>query len=138
MGMPSRFVVCYTTLDGVRADLHAYADGDGSLRDNNHVREIVRELTHGNEGTVRNRPPADGERVMFENVLHVCETRRGKSNYFGCDYRQIQPCPHCVAEAGMDIYVQIKHLLRRARKEKKNAIAMRSEASEVKSKGKTK
>ena len=38
----------------------------------------------------------------------------------------------------MDIYLQIKHLLRRARKEKKNAIAMRSEASEVKSKGKTK
>ena len=100
MGMPSRFVVCYTTLDGVRADLHAYADGDGSLRDNNHVREIV---------------------------LHVCETRRGKSNYFGCDYRQIQPCPHCVAEAGMDIYVQIKHLLRMARKEKKNDIARRRE-----------
>ena len=47
----------------------------------------------------------------------------GKSNYFGCDYRQIQPCPHCVAEAGMEIFLQIKHLLRRARKEKKNAIA---------------
>ena len=43
MGMPSRFVVCYTTTDGVRADLHAYADGDGSLRDNNHVRKIVRD-----------------------------------------------------------------------------------------------
>ena len=83
--MPSRFVVCYTTRDGVHADLHAYADG---------------------------------ERVMFEIVLHVCATRRGTSNYFGCDYRQIQPCPHCVAEAGMDIYGQIKHLLRRARKEK--------------------
>ena len=138
MGMPSRFVVCYTTRDGVRADLHAYADGDGSLRDNNHVREIVREFTRGNEGTVRNRPPADGERVMFEIVLHVCGTRRGKSNYFGCDYRQIQPCPHCVAEAGMDIYVQIKHLLRRARREKKNDIARRREVSEVKSKGKTK
>ena len=131
MGKPSRFVVCYTTRDGVRADLHAYADGDGSLRDNNHVLEIVRKFTHGNEGAVRNRPPADGERVrnrppadgervMFEIVLHVCETRRGRSNYFGCDYRQIQPCPHCVAEAGMDIYGQIKHLLRRARK--KNAI----------------
>ena len=85
MGRASRFVVCYTTRDGVRADLHAYADGDGSLRDNNHVREIVREFTNGNEGVVRNRPPADGERVMFEIVLHVCETRRGKSNYFGCD-----------------------------------------------------
>lgn len=128
MGMNSRFVVCYTTLDGVRADLHAYADGDGSLRDNNHVREIVREFTHGNEGVVRNRPPEEGERVMFEIVLNVCETRRGKSNYFGCDYRQIQPCPHCVAEAGMDIYVQIKHLLRKARKEKKNDIARRREA----------
>lgn len=84
MGKPSRFVVCYTTRDGVRADLHAYADGDGSLRDNNHVREIVREFTHGNEGAVRNRPPADGERVMFEIVLHVCATRRGTSNYFDC------------------------------------------------------
>ena len=60
MGMPSRFVVCYTTRDGVRADLHAYADGDGSLRDNNHVREIVREFTNGNEGVVRNHPPGDG------------------------------------------------------------------------------
>lgn len=118
MGMPSRFVVCYTTRDGVRADLHAYADGDGSLRDNNHVLDIVREFTHGNEGMVRNRPPEDGERVMFEIVLYVCATRRGTSNYFGCSYRQIQPCPHCVAEAGMDIYLQIKHLLRRARKEK--------------------
>ena len=74
-------------------------------------------------GEAENRPPAEGERVMFEIVLHVCETRRGRSNYFGCDYRQVQPCPHCVAEAGMEIYLQIKHLLRRARKEKKNAIA---------------
>lgn len=131
MGRPSRFVVCYTTRDGVRAVLHAYADGDGSLRDNNHVREIVREFTHGNEGEVSNRPPEDGERVMFEIFLHVCATRRGTSNYFGCDYRQIQPCPHCVAEAGMEIYVQIKHLLRRARKEKKNAIAMRRDKSRL-------
>lgn len=84
MGKPSRFVVCYTTRDGVHAVLHAYADGDGSLRDNNHVREIVREFTHGNEGEVRNRPPSDGERVMFEIVLHVCATRRGTSNGFDC------------------------------------------------------
>lgn len=118
MARPSRFVVCYTTTDGVRAHLHAYADGDGSLRDNNHVREIVREFTHGNEDAVRNRPPADGERVLFEIALHVRDTRRGTSSYFGCDYRQIQPCPHCVAEAGMDIYGQIKRLLRRARREK--------------------
>ena len=123
MGMPSRFVVCYTTRDGVHADLHAYAAGDGSLRDTNHVREIVREITRGIEGAGRDRPPAAGERVMFEIFLHVCSTRRGKSNYFGCDYRQIQPCPHCVAEAGMEIFLQIKHLLRRARKEKKNDIA---------------
>lgn len=45
---------------------------------------------------------------------------------------------YCVAEAGMEIYGQIKHLLRRARKEKKNAIEMSREASEVKTKGKTK
>ena len=114
----SRFVVCFATKDGVRADLHAYADGDGSLRDNNHVREIVREFARGNEGAVSTRPPADGERVLFEVVLHVMDTRRGTSSYFGCDYRQVQPCPHCVAEAGMDIYRQIKRLLRRARRNK--------------------
>lgn len=118
MTSASRFTVCYTTRDGVRADLHAYADGDGSLRDNNHVREIVETFTHGNEGAVRNLPPVDGERVLFEVVLHVRDTRRGTSSYFGCDYRQHQPCPHCVAEAGMDIYGQIKRLLRRARREK--------------------
>lgn len=66
-----------------------------------------------------------------ERGTSYCATRRGTSNYFGCDYRQIQPCPHCVAEAGMEIYVQIKHLLRRARKEKKNAIAMRRDKSRL-------
>ena len=118
MARPSRFVVCYTTRDGVRADLHAYADGDGSLRDNNHVREIIETFTRGNEGLISNAAPSDGERVLFEIVLHVCATRRGTSSYFGCDYRQHQPCPHCVAEAGMDIYLQIKRLLRRARRNK--------------------
>lgn len=114
----ARFVVCYATAagDGTVARLHAYADGDGSLRDNNHAAEIVREFARGNEDAVLMRPPRGDERAMFEVVLCVRATRRGTSTYFGCDYRQIQPCPHCVAAAGMEIYAEIKRLLKRARR----------------------
>ena len=84
MGRPSRFVVCYTTRDGVRAVLHAYADGDGSLRDNNHVREIVREFTHGKRGRgeqpsarrrrardVRDLPPRMRDEERHEQLLRL-------------------------------------------------------------------
>lgn len=116
----ARFVVCYATAagDAGKARLHAYADGDGSLRDNNHAAEIVREFARGNEGAIVMRPPQGDERAMFEVVLCVSSTRRGTSTYFGCDYRQIQPCPHCVAAAGMEIYEEIKRVLKRARKRK--------------------
>lgn len=108
-----QFVVCYATADGVVARLHAYGRGDGSLRDVNHVRDIVRCFAKGNEGAVSCEPPADGERVMFEITLGVSRTRRGGSRYSNWDYRQVQPCPQCVAEAGMDLFALIKRNLRR-------------------------
>lgn len=111
----TQFVICYSTTDGFRANLHAYTRGDGSLRDNNHAIDIVREFVGGNEDRIMTRPPIDGERVMFEVWLPVVGTRHGVSCYGKPDFRQIQPCPQCVAEAGMEIYAQIKHLLRRAR-----------------------
>lgn len=112
----SEFVVCYSTTDNIHANLHAYCRGDGTVRDNNHVVDIVREFCHGNEDKIITRAPIDGERVMFEIRLGISGTRHGTSDYFGLDYQQFQPCPHCVAEAGMDIYLQIKHLLCRAQK----------------------
>lgn len=115
----SCFVVCYTTEDGVHANLHAYCRGDGSLRDNNHVQEIIHEFCHGNEDKIRCRPPVDGERVMFEVWLSVMSTRHGTSTYGKPDYKQIQPCPQCVAEAGYEIYSQIVRLLKNAERNQK-------------------
>lgn len=111
----TEFVTCYTTKDGVHANLHAYTRGDGSLRDCNHALDIVKEFVGGNEDRITQRAPVEGERVMFEVWLPVTGTRHGTSNYGTPDYRQIQPCPQCVAEAGYDIYSQIVRLLRRAR-----------------------
>lgn len=115
----TEFVVCYSTRDGVEAKLHAYRRGEGSIRDENHVREIVKCFLHGNEDLISDAAPSADERVLFEIHLGVKNTRRDGSGYFGWDYRRIEPCPQCVAEAGMDIFHQIKHVLRRAKNERK-------------------
>jgi len=114
----AEFVVCYATYDNVHANLHAYCRGEGSIRDENHVRDIVDEFCKGNEGKINTSPPSEGERTMFEITLGVKDTRKDHSTYFGCDYSQIQQCPHCVAEARMDIFLHIKSLLMRAARRK--------------------
>lgn len=110
----TEFVVCFATSDGKVARMHAYGRGEGSLRDENHVRDIVGCFSRGNEGSILCEPPGPDERVMFEITLGVSGSRRGGSVYSGWEYRQISPCPQCVAEAGMDVYRQIKRNLRRA------------------------
>lgn len=109
----TQFVVCYSTCDGVVARLHAFGRGEGSVRDENHVRDIVACFAKGNEGAVVCAAPGPGERVLFEITLGVSRTRRGGSRYSNWDYRQVQPCPQNVAEAGMDLFRLIKRNLRR-------------------------
>lgn len=120
----SRFVVCYTTNDGVHAVLRAYMDGDGTVRDNNHVQEIVRMFVRGNEDVVMTSAPGEDDKVLFEMWMFVRDTRRNGSGYFGWDYAQRPGCPQCVAEAGMYIYRQLKHVLRKAGREQGKEVHM--------------
>lgn len=110
------FVVMYCAHPDGHARLHAFERGDGSLRDENHVVDIVREFCKGNEGAIVQRPPAAGERPLFEIVLAVRDTRGGTSTYHGWNYRRHEPCPYDVANAGMELYAMIKGLLKKARK----------------------
>lgn len=110
----TELVICYATADGAVARLLAYGRGDGSLRDENHVRDIARCFAKGNEEDVVCRPPAPGERVLFEITLGVSRSRRGTSRYSGWDYRRIEPCPMEVAQEGMLLFRKIKSNLRKA------------------------
>ena len=115
----SRFVVCYATRDGVVANLHAYLDGDGAVRDNNHVVDIVSSFCSGKNGAdVVRSAPEPGEKILFEIVLRVSGTRRGGSTYSGWDYVRHDGCPFEVAEEGMLVYKRIKRLLRAAKNRK--------------------
>lgn len=111
----TEFVAMWTTRDRRNVALHAFRRGEGSIRDENHVRDIMDCFARGNEDLVLKTPPDPGETPLFEIHLRVAETRHGGSNYSGWDYRMYQDCPHRVAEAGMDIYQQIKALLKKAR-----------------------
>lgn len=110
------FVVMYCEHPNRLARLHAFERGGGSMRDENHVADIVRAFCKGNEGTIVQRPPAAGERPLFEIVLAVRDTRGGTSTYHGWSYRRHEPCPYDVANAGMELYAMIKGLLKKARK----------------------
>lgn len=111
----SEFVVCFSTVDGVIAKLHAFRRGESSVRNDNHVQDIITHFVKDNP--ILTRAPQDGERALFEVRLFSCGFGR-RNNSYKIDYRRIEPCPQCVAEAGMDIYYQLKSLLRRCRKDK--------------------
>lgn len=112
----TKLKVCYATPDEKLFEVFAYLDdnGSGSIRDANHVTEIVEHLTR--TGGHAEKPPA-GWREAFVIELGVMDTRRGNSAYVNWDFRQVQPCPHEVAEEGMNIYREIKRVLRRAKNE---------------------
>ena len=112
------FVVMYCEHADRYARLHAFRRGDGSVRDENHVLDIVREFCKGNESSIVQRAPEDGERPLFEIVLRVAKTRHGVSSYSGWDFRRHEPCPFDVATWGMVIFRKIKSLLKKARARK--------------------
>lgn len=115
----TQFVVCFSTTDGKTAQLHAFRRGEGSLRDENHVGEIISCFCKGNENGIIHREPVEGERVLYEVHLTVENTRRNGSRYSGWDFRMFPGCPHCVAVAGYDIFRQMKRVLKNARRNKK-------------------
>lgn len=88
---------------------------DTDVRDANHAREIVRGLC--GDGITDGEPP-DGAVHLWTITICVCKTRRGLASY-RCGYRKCHGCPlQCVAEM-MDIYKEVKRVLRSARKEAK-------------------
>lgn len=109
----TRLAIALATGDGRRVDCHAWTDGGGSLRDCNHATDCVRQLVGTDGAWSEGRP--DGKRTLFEISLGIGDTRRGTSTYRGCDYRRLPGCPNAVAEAGMEIYAELKRVLRRAR-----------------------
>lgn len=108
-------VVMYCEHADRYARLHAFRRGDGSVRDENHVLEIVQEFCRGNEASIVQRAPEAGERPLFEIVLRVAKTRHCVSSYSGLDFRRHEPCPFDVATWGMVIFREIKSLLKKAR-----------------------
>lgn len=117
--MKAQFVTCFATTDNKVARLHAFMRGEGSLRDENHIREIVAMFTRGNDTKVIPSAPAENEKVLYEVFLSVENTRHGHSRYSGWDFKMHPGCPQCVAEAGHDIYVHIKKLLKNAKQNSK-------------------
>jgi len=111
--------ICYSTADGNVARLHAYRAGEGGVRDDNHVEDIVSSFCSGKNGAdVVRYAPEPCEKILFEIVLRVSGTRRGGSTYSGWDYVRHEGCPFDVAEEGMLVYKRIKRLLRAAKNRK--------------------
>lgn len=127
------------TPDEVRVDFHAFVGGEvgvGRVQDYNHCLDIVRELVGTDGAWVDGRPA--GKRVLFRIALGVDETRRGESVYRGARYQRIEPCPLNVAQAGMEVYGELKRLLRRAKREWVEREAERAKAkAETEAKGET-
>lgn len=114
--------ICYATKDWKVARLHAYRSGEGGVRDDNHVEDIVRCFCSGRNGAeVVRSAPEPGDSVLFEVILRVSNTRRGNSTYSGWEYVRHEGCPFDVARDGMLVYQRIKRLLRAARNEKERS-----------------
>lgn len=102
--------------------LFAYAvrdagDTDTDLRDGNHCREIAKRLCgDGIEAAV---PPRDAW-TLWRVYIRVSKSRRGRAVY-SCDYRKFIGCPLAGAAEMMDVYHEIKRVLRNAREELKQA-----------------
>lgn len=86
---------------------------DTDLRDGNHCREIVRRLC--GDGIAEGTPPP-GSSVLWRVSVRVGGSRRGRASY-SCDYRKFAGCPLAGAAEMMEIYREIKRVLRNARKE---------------------
>lgn len=102
--------------------LFAYAVRDASetdtdLRDGNHCREIVKRLC--GDGITAAMPPRDAW-TLWRVYIRVSKSRRGRAVY-SCDYRKFIGCPFPCAAEMMDVYHEIKRVLRNAREELEQA-----------------
>lgn len=98
--------------------LFAYAvrgagETDTDLRDGNHCREIVARLCGG--GIAAGTPPKEAW-TLWRVSVRVGKSRRGRAAY-SCDYRKFTGCPLSGAAEMMDVYHEIKRVLRNARRE---------------------
>lgn len=92
---------------------HDERSDDTDVRDANHAVEIVRSLC--GDGISEGAPPKGAARLWVVTI-RVDGSRRGRSSY-RCEYRRFAGCPlNCVGEM-MDVYRELKRLLRRAGKE---------------------
>lgn len=91
---------------------------DTDLRDGNHCREIVGRLS--GDGITDGTPP-DGVTSLWRVSLRVWKSRRGRSEY-ALDYFKFPGCPLSCAAEMMDLFHDVKRVLRTAKKnrEQKN------------------
>lgn len=86
---------------------------DTDLRDGNHSREIISRIC--GDGITAGVPPKEAW-TLWRVFIRVGKSRRGAAVY-SCDYRKFLGCPLSCAAEMMDVYAEIKRVLRNAKKE---------------------
>lgn len=111
----TRFVITIATQDFKTATFFAYGDdGNGSVRDCNHATECARVWCETSNGQARQEPPPEGWIRLFDVYVGIEQTRRGNSVYRGADYKRYPKCTNGVAQAGMEVYYDLKRVIREA------------------------
>lgn len=90
---------------------------DTDVRDGNHCREIAGRLC--GDGIEAAMPPRDAW-TLWRVVVRVSKSRRGRAVY-SCDYRKFTGCPLAGAADMMNVYHEIKRVLRNAKRELEQA-----------------
>ena len=103
-GKPYAQIYCYTAAE--RGD-------EERVRDVNHAVEIARGIV-GDGPHLKSGVPTKGLARLFDIYINVTHTRRGTAQY-RADYRRYFGCPVRVAGEMMEIYREIKKVLRGAR-----------------------
>lgn len=97
--------------------MRAAGETDTDLRDGNHCAAIVKRIC--GDGIEAAMPPKDAW-TLWRVYIRVSKSRRRIANY-SCDYRKFIGCPLACAAEMMDIYHEIKRVLRNAREELEQA-----------------